>query len=196
MRRLLLLGLFISSLSTFAFFSPHTGDHRQEIQETLDIYFQANLNKDYDKILDMIYPRLFEIVSKEEMLGLFKQMESEGIDYSIKGAETTSISNRVVHNGEQYALVKYVLDIGIRFTGEEYNAPQVRSMMLGTFKAQYGQDRVQLDESTNTFWIKADNEMYAIAPAGGKEWKFLEKKPGMEAFVGDFVPKEVSDQLK
>jgi len=199
MKHLFILAILFFSFSLHQSFattqSTSFGDHRQEIQGTLDVYFQANLDKDYEKILDMIYPRLFEIVSKEEMMGLFKQMEAEGIDYSIKAAETSSISDKVVNDGQQFVLVKYILDIGIRFTGEEYSTPEVQKILLETFKTQYGKDRVKLDTESNTFWIKADNVMFAIAPEGSKDWKFMEKKPGMEAFVADFIPQEVQDKL-
>lgn len=195
MRKLTFLFVFLLGSILFTEAIAQSGDHRQQIRETLDIYFQANVDKDYDQILNMIYPRLFEIVSKEEMKGLFTQMEAEGIDYSIKSAETKHISDRVVDDGQQFALVKYTLNIGIRFTGDQYSAPGIQNAMLGTLKAQYGEEKVRLEEATNTFWIQSDNEMFAIAPAGGKDWKFMDKKPGMEAFVGDFIPQEVQDKL-
>ena len=194
MKKLLVLLFPLLSFAVLAKASPTPNDYRQEIMEVLDVYFQANVDKDYDTILDMIYPRLFEIVSKEEMKQLFTQMEAEGINYQVKGAEISSISNLVLHEGQQFALVKYILQIGLEFKGEQYASAEVQQMLMGTFKAQYGEDNVKLEEGA--YWINAKNEMFAIAPASSKDWKFMEKKTGMEQLVNDFIPAEVQEKLK
>lgn len=168
--------------------------HRAEINKVLDIYFEANRNKDFEKIMDMLYPKLFDAVPKEMMLQVFKQMEGEGMDFSINGADIKNISDMVEYEEEKFALVDYVLDMDMKFSGETYSK-EVMGMMKGTFENLYGKENVKYDEENNAFSLKAKNSMFAIADKNSVDWKFIENKPQMEAILGQIIPEVVKKKL-
>jgi hypothetical protein len=52
-------------------------DHRTVIREKLETYYQANKDKDYDTVLDMVYPKLFTLHTQKNLLHGFPGYEGE-----------------------------------------------------------------------------------------------------------------------
>lgn len=50
----------------------------QAITGRLSEYFEATKAKDWQKVVDMVYPKLFTLVDKSEMVQMFQDMEGNG----------------------------------------------------------------------------------------------------------------------
>lgn len=171
-----------------------SNDHRAIISDSLEVYLQANYDKDYEKIMDMIYPKLFDIVTRENMIAMFEGMSSEGIDFEISNGIIDRISNLVVHEGERFATVDYRMDMMMRFTGIEYKEEATQNMILASFEGQYGPENVERKDGA--FYIKTDKTMVAIAPEDSESWKFIEKNDQQPALLGMLIPAEVLEAFK
>ncbi|MCB0586004.1 MAG: hypothetical protein KDD06_11845 [Phaeodactylibacter sp.] len=165
------------------------------IQQRLDEYFRATEAKDWNKVVDMVYPKLFNLTTKEDMVQLFADMEGNGMEFQMKNFKVNSISEPVNFEGERFALVNYSAGMNIRFTSQSYQDSSMVNMLQDSFEAAYGRDNVKYNKEDNSFDIQADKTMFAIAPTGSDAWAFMENNPGQEGALGELIPEAVKEQL-
>ena len=166
------------------------------IQQRLDEYFKATEAKDWNKVVDMVYPKLFTLVAKEDMVQLFADMEGNGMVFQMNNSKVNRISEAVAHEGERFALVDYSAGMNIRFTSAAYRDSSMVSTLQASFAAAYGNENVRYNQADNSFDIQAEKTMFAIAPAGSGEWAFMENNPGQEGMLGALIPEAVREKLK
>ena len=165
------------------------------IQQRLDEYFQATEAKEWDKVVDMVYPKLFTLVKKEDMVQLFADMEGNGMVFQMKNFKVNSISETADHEGERFALVDYSAGMNIRFTSAAYQDSSMVSVLQASFAATYGEENVRYKKEDNSFDIQAEKTMFAIAPEGSADWAFMENNPGQEGLLGTLIPEVVREKL-
>lgn len=165
------------------------------IQGRLHEYFKATEAKDWNKVVDMVYPKLFTLVEKEAMVQLFADMEGNGMEFQMKDFQVHKISETVAHEGERFALVGYSAGMNIRFTSAAYQDSSMVSILQASFAATYGDGNVRYNKEDNSFDIQAEKTMFAIAPEGSGEWAFMENNPGQEGLLGALIPEAVKAKL-
>lgn len=165
------------------------------IQGRLHEYFKATEAKDWNKVVDMVYPKLFNLVEKEAMVQLFADMEGNGMEFQMKDFQVHKISETVAHEGERFALVGYSAGMNIRFTSAAYQDSSMVSILQASFAATYGDGNVRYNKEDNSFDIQAEKTMFAIAPEGSGEWAFMENNPGQEGLLGALIPEAVKAKL-
>lgn len=165
------------------------------IQGRLHEYFKATEAKDWNKVVDMVYPKLFNLVEKEAMVQLFADMEGNGMEFRMKDFQVHKISETVAHEGERFALVGYSAGMNIRFTSAAYQDSSMVSILQASFAATYGDGNVRYNKEDNSFDIQAEKTMFAIAPEGSGEWAFMENNPGQEGLPGALIPEAVKAKL-
>lgn len=180
---LLLVSFFTGSISA------QGSDHRRSVSDSLQVYLQANYDKDYDKIMDMVYPKLFDIVAREDMIAMFKGMESEGIEFELSDGLIHSISEVMVEDGKRFSRVDYSMKMMMRFSGIEYESEATQDIIHTSFQAQYGEDNVSRKEGA--FYIQTDKTMIAIAPIGEESWKFMEMNRDQPQLLEMLLPVEI-----
>lgn len=182
---------FTLVLSCFAVLglSAQATDHRAIISDSLEVYLQANYDKDYDKIMDMVYPRLFDIVAREDMIAMFQGMASEGIEFEISNGVIDSISKVIVQGGERFARVDYRMDMMMRFTGIEYEGESTQDLIYTSFQGQYGAENVRRKDGA--FYVNADKIMIAIASVDTPNWTFMEMNKEQPKLLEMLLPVEV-----
>jgi len=164
-------------------------DHRAVVSDSLKVYLQANYDKDYDKIMDMVYPRLFDIVAREDMIAMFEGMASEGIEFEISNGQVDKISDVMVQGEERFARVDYRMDMMMRFTGIEYEAEATQDVIHTSFQAQYGEENVSRKDGA--FYITSAKSMIAIAPLDQENWTFMEMNVDQPQLLEMLLPAEV-----
>jgi len=147
----------------------------QQIQDRLDIYFQANEEKDFDTVLDMVYPKLFTIAPRDLMKQQFTSLEAQGISFEIRDMSANSFSAPFAHGEEQFVLIGYAHSMDMMMT--DSSTQSSADMMLPFFEMQYGEDNVTYDSTAYTFTIAVDKVMLAVAPLDSKEWAFVDFSP-------------------
>ncbi len=172
-------------------FAPQLGQCQNGIDSRLEEYFEATKSEDWEKVADLLYPKLFELVKKEDMIQMFRDMEGNGMKFSMSDFEARKISEPFTHEDEQFALVDYSAKMSIQFTSQAYKEPEMVQSLQSSFHNIYGEENVSFNPEENSFDILAEKAMFAIAPRGSKEWSFIENTPEMEATLGNIVPKEV-----
>lgn len=183
-------------LMCMPFFSIAQSDARKAaISEKLDQFFQATQEKEWDQVLDLTYPKLFNLVPREQMLGLFQNMEAEGMSFEMSNMKISEIYGAEDFEGETFSAVDYALQMKIILKGDSFN-DQAMDFMKTSFETTYGADKVKTDRENKTFTIQAEKTLFAIADKGTDNWHFIEKNAEQMVILEQIIDKEVLSKFE
>lgn len=143
--------------------------------------YEASANLNFDAIFEHTYPKVFDIVPKEQMKEMFDQMMANE-NFSIKlipvapnfkFGEIKKIDNKF------FCIVEHDNAMTMKFNKPMENAQDLTE----TFKASMKAEEVTFDKATNTFSIKMRSTMIAVADELTKnKWKFLNNDKNGQLF--------------
>lgn len=137
--------------------------------------YKAGASMNYDAIFETTYPKVFEIIPKEQMKQMMEQM-METEQFAIKMVETTPnfTFGEIKKIGKKsFCMIDH--DNVMRMTFVEPMGDDV-NMMIDIFKTSMDATEVTFDEATNSFTIKLRATLIAVADeVTNNKWKFLNK---------------------
>lgn len=165
------------------------------IQATLDGFVEASNNGDWDKAFDYMYPKMFEQVSKQDLVDLMKSTQEDGMSISMDNVKITSTSVPMEENGETFVRVEYAFDMEVDIAaGGIYDHPKATMGMEQQFQTLYGASNVKWDESGKEFNVRARKSMMAIN-SGDDVWKMVEINTDQTALMEHLFPASVLQAL-
>lgn len=165
------------------------------IKNTLDTYIDYSNKQDWDKAFDMLYPKLFAKVSKQELVDLMGGAGSEGLKLQMKNTRITSTSVPVEEGNETFVRVEYESDMEITIVaGGDYDAPKAIQAMDEQFKNTYGKTNVKWEEGTKQYKIKANKAMMFIN-IGSDVWKLVEINMDQPELMNSLFSPAIMDAL-
>ena len=166
---------FILILCFFASTAAVVGQVKVDpaIQSKFDAFIDYSNSKQWDKAFDLIYPKLFTRVPKQDMVNMMKQMEV-GMSLQMQNTKITSSSLPVQDGDETFVKLSYVSDMVFTIEkGGMYDEPKYIQSIGDQFKSSYGPRSVQWDADAKIYRIHATKDMMAINPGNG-DWKLVE----------------------
>jgi len=168
--------------------------YEAEIKKKLNIYFDKMVAGDIEGSLDLIYPKLFDIIPKVTMVGMLKQaFEDEEMEMSFGGNEILKIYDNYIEVDDKiHTLVDYNFIMNMELKGEMAEAAD---FMRPSFEEEYEKENVTYNKEKNTFTINTKNQMVAIKENG--EWYFLENKnePAYKFILDKLLGTETIEKL-
>ncbi len=164
---------------------------KQPINERIALFFNATAQKDWMGVLDLTYDSLFNLVPKEQMAMLFEQMEAEGMEINMGKFEVVDFIGQVDTKDKHFVNINYAMELGMKFSGPSFSDENVMNYMKTSFETTYGAENVTFNKEEKSFLIKADKNLYAIAPLKTQEWKFLENNAEQQMILSQIIPEEV-----
>ncbi|HEY3385069.1 MAG TPA: hypothetical protein VGK46_01090 [Saprospiraceae bacterium] len=144
------------------------------IQTSLDAFIKYSNEKNWDKAFDLLYPKLFNRVPKQDLVDLMVGMEKDGMSLGMKNTRITSTSVPVTEGNETFVRVEYDADMDVNLaSGGIYDHPKAVQAMDQQFKTTYGESNVKWSEDQKAYQIKAHKAMMAIN-TGNDTWKLVE----------------------
>ncbi|TYA78650.1 hypothetical protein [Seonamhaeicola marinus] len=133
----------VYSIVLFAFLVFNIGTisgQSSEVRDLVEKMFNDVQNKDFESLLEITHPKVFEIVPKEQMLTLIKNMFEGNDEFSIELPENKPeyfISElfQGKENNLEYAFVNYDMSIKMTFNNQEFDE-ETKKMMKPMMKAQ------------------------------------------------------------
>lgn len=186
-------------LSPFLLQAQTTWD-KAGIEQMMEAYGTTMEELDIKGSLDYIHPKLFEVVSKEEMEEMeenFKEMiEDTATNMSFQAYRVNKISRIMKRGGIYYARVnyEYILDMRIP-SGIESKTMDRGKIMTKMLEMRYGAGNVNYNEETDSFAIKVKSSVFAIGDPELGSWKIVENKDSAEEFLLLIIPKKVYKKL-
>lgn len=189
MQKIYFLSLFL--LAQVAIFAQ---SETEQIKQTVVEYMAIVENKDYQKTMDYLYPKLFEIVPKSIMKeALQKQAENTDVVIEIDNSTIQKVSKILLVNGVKYALVDYSFLMTMIISEKDKDGLETMKVL---FEAKYGKEKVVLNREKRTLGINVSSAAYLIRDPQYDGWKFLERKEEMLPLLGKILPKKVLKKLK
>ena len=134
----------------------------------------SSANMNYDAIFETTYPKVFDIIPKEQMKEMFEQMMSnEQFTIKLVQVEPNFEFGEIKKIGKQtFCLVDH--DNVMEMT---FNEPmEDGEMMTDIFKSSMEAEEVTYDKEKNAFRIKLRSTLIAVADElTNNKWKFLNK---------------------
>jgi hypothetical protein len=165
------LTLFVCVLS-ISLYAQVNGN--KAISDKLNAFITLSNQKKYSEAFDLMYPKMYEHVSKEELVDLMASMDREGVTLRINNPAITSFSEPFPDGSETFVRVEYTADMTIDIAeGSMYDSEKACFGMKQQFQSAYGDDNVKWDYATKRFSILVHKAMMAIQKDGG-DWYLAE----------------------
>lgn len=152
--------------------------------------YKAGVNLNFDAIFDTTYPKVFDIVSQDQMKAMFGQM-MENEQFSIKLVEVDpgfSYGEIKKIEGKTFCLIDHNNVMTMKFNEPMEDAES----MTDIFKSSMNAEKVTYDKATNAFRIEMRSTLIAVADELTKnKWKFLNKDKDNKLFSMIFNEKIV-----
>jgi hypothetical protein len=181
----------LCSLSTLA-------QRDTSLQRRLDEYLAANRQLDFEKLMNYIHPKLFEIVPREQMIELFKSVfDNPQMTISMDSMSVTGISKSFNFNGAEYKKVDYYLGMSMRFKDSTLLKDQDKiSQIQEGVKTSMGAEKVKYVAENNSLAIDAKKIMFAIKDNPRTQWMFVGYEPQQREIMKTLIPEEVLTNFK
>lgn len=165
------------------------------IQSSFDAYIQYSNNKEWDKAFDLLYPKLFTKVAKQDLVDVMLGMEADGMELQLRNTKITSTSVPVVEGDETFVRVEYVSDMVVSIvTDGKYDAPKSIQAIEEQFTHIYGDGNVKWDVTNKQYKIIAHKAMIAVKTVSD-EWKLVEVNMDQPELMQSLFSPAVMDAL-
>lgn len=164
----------------------------EQIKSTFLEYFAVMNTKDFDKALDYMYPKFFEIAPKDLMVQQFESsFNNPDMMLSMANPEIISISEvkNIESENLKFATVSYKFDMIFDFSNS--GNPDALDATFGIFQTKYGEENVSKDSENKTITTRTDGKMFALSSPEFDGWKFLENKESMGPMFKSILPEEI-----
>ncbi len=139
----------------------------------LQQYGQLTLSHQYDKLIDYIYPRTFELVPREMLVDAMTAMfaDTSILKVSIDTAYVIGYHSPYKYKGGIYQKLDYVTKMSMVYT--DSSADSLTNLTLGLFQLKYGEANASYNPDTRAYQIKTTESMLAIRDSYSPEWTLL-----------------------
>ncbi|WP_421918198.1 hypothetical protein [Marinifilum sp.] len=165
---------------------------KNTFEKDLLSYTTAFNNKEWDVVTEMLYPRIFEMMSKENMIMLMKGMDSMGVKMTTDFKSITRISNVVEWGNEKYCKIHYYGVVKVKLSGL---MSQGSSLVQAKFEQEFGKENVKYNADSNSFTIQANRSMVAIANKKSSNWKYIDINSPQAKGLQKLIPEPVRIKL-
>jgi hypothetical protein len=188
----LIKNIFVIIFASLVWVQCSNEDISDTFQKDLDAYLQYTNSSDWNSLLDMTYPKVFELSSREQMLAAMQQMEASGMKITTTRAELKNVSELMELEGAAYMHLSYEGDVQIAIGGI---LADKSGIIFSQLKDSYGEGKVKFDEVNNRFDIDAEKSMVAVSTDSKKTWKYFEYNESQKAILPKLFPTEVVEKI-
>lgn len=166
--------IFILAISMFALTLKAQVTDNQEIQSRLDAFIDLTNQKNYNDAFDMMYPKMFSQIGKQDLIDLMNSTNADGLSFQIANRRNTTYSAPFRDGNEDFVKVNFTADMEIQVVpGSAYDHPKPAAGMLQQFQTTYGAENVKFDQEAKKYTIATDKMMMAVRE-DGREWHLVE----------------------
>jgi hypothetical protein len=167
-------------------------EKKKAIKSTLNSYLNYTKSKNYEKLLDYIHPKLYDVVSKDLLLQEFKKMDSdENMKISFGNATIKDVSDLVRVGNRYFSLVFYQFEMTMAFKDKA-----MAEVMEGNFKNIFGEKNVTLNKEKGSIDIVTHKSLFAIEDPELDGWKVIENNPEQRFILESIMPISVIEHFK
>lgn len=176
-----------------------TAHNGSSMEQRLTEFMTLNEEMNLEKIMDYVYPKLFTIVSRKDLLQAMKDgFNSEEVKIDIDSMKLDKVYPTFEMDNASYAKINYSMVMLMNFNQTKDTTdkvdPEQNEFMRKTMAAEYGEENVSVDETTGVIKIKASSIMVAVKEQSDKEWYFVNLKEE-DPMMTKIFSKEVIEKI-
>ncbi|NRA92888.1 MAG: hypothetical protein HRU26_09445 [Psychroserpens sp.] len=160
--------------------------------------FEKTNQRDFDALMDMTYPAVFDLVPKDMMVTMFKSMFEGTDDMSIDLPEQTpeytlTDTFKSEDSKTEYAFMNYDMEMSMTFKNQEFDKDG-QEMMVNMMKVQGMDASFQNPSKVN---VNAPDRLVIFLKdeKTNGEWKMVNYDPNSPLFV-QILPVEIIEMAK
>ena len=170
--------------------------HIPGLAERLNNFYESFFSEDYDGVLLLTYPRLFNIMPKEAMRQkILETFHNEDTDINMDLLTIDKVGKLVDHEEGRFVKIEYTVLMAFRFKADlqenlkKKKPKKKKEFLLALFEEKYGKENSWFEETTRSYCFHVKNAMVAIEDCDSPKGTFLtiKKGPMMEVFLPDEV---------
>lgn len=187
MKKIILLYLLFPFFSSFA-----QQEVPEELKTRLDIYSKYNLELNFEKLMDYIYPELFTIAPREQLVQAFENaFNNEEMQIFLDSMRVVDFSKSFEHKGTKFIQVGYNMGMRLFFKDTSVLNEEFIELMTNTFKDVFQSKNVNYNEKTKAFEISGRDILFAILDEKYDNWYFLGYEENNKALLDKMIPAPV-----
>ncbi|CAA6816337.1 MAG: Unknown protein [uncultured Sulfurovum sp.] len=163
------------------------------VKKELNAYLKELSTFNTDAIVDMTYPKLFDVID----LDLYRQyiasmMNSTDIEIKSYESKVTKLSPvTIFSNATKFAQVDYESKIKIHLLNKKlYNTEEKINFLYDALIHKYGKENIRVDIKKRILSIKKSEKLLMIKEKD-KKWKFLGDNSKYRQLYPNFLPIEI-----
>lgn len=170
--------------------------HIAGLGKRLRQFYECFFAEDYDGVLLLTYPNLFNLIPKNRMREkLYETLHNDTVDFTCDELKIDKIGDLVSHEEGDFVKLDYTILMALHFKADEHanlkkkRYQQKKTLFLTMFEEKYGKENIWFDEITRSYCIYKKNCLVGFKDEVSLQWTFLTMKKGlmMEAFLPDDV---------
>lgn len=166
------------------------------LRARLNQYFLATEQKNWDGVLDLLYPKLFTMASREDLHDAFAGMDSEDFTMHFSKMGVGDFSEPFTFEHEQFVLMDYHGTLEVHLDSSRQDSSLV-DLLMSMYQSQYGEENVTFSAIDYQVKILLIKKMLAIrATDAPGEWYFIEYDPANQEVMAGLIPKQIFDHFK
>lgn len=170
--------------------------NEQVITNQLEKYFEATQTKDWTTIVELANPKIFSFVSKDMLIQLYGQMESDaGMKMDFQDMEILHIKKEFVLGDTSYVPVDYRMRLLIQLNPDLYQTEKEIQQIMDGFSIAYSGQEIQFDREALEFSIQVKNTLIANSKKDENQWYFGEYRAN-DPIAKLIFPEEILSKLE
>lgn len=158
----------------------------------VDQFLKLMEKKDYTKVLDFMYPPIFDHTSKKDMFQIFEMLEESGIELKFKNTQLLNKQALQTVNNTKYALIKYQFELDLPLTTNELRG--YAPLLVPVLQSNFGKENVSYNKGQNLITAKGIKYLMAINDPKYADWLFLIYDSSMKSAIEKTIPAAVNQQ--
>ncbi|PZU79317.1 MAG: hypothetical protein DI529_17580 [Chryseobacterium sp.] len=188
--------LLILLLSIFYTFSFSQNNYENTIKKDLTSFVQNMRSKDMDKAVEHIYPKYFNVVSKEQMKKILN------LTYNNPAIKTTILDFKVLDvekpekiNNEFFSFTNYRFKMNLKIDWTSFpNNQQIKAQISDGLYKKFGKENVIYSLKQDDYIINAKMKACAVSN-NGNEWKFVIIDKNYKPELAKVLPEKILNKF-
>ncbi len=164
------------------------------LQLRLNNFMHANNTMNFDTVLAYTYPKLFTLVTRDEMMETLQNtFDNDQVKIGLDSLTIDSIYPVFKMQEGSYAKIRYSMKMIMRFKHKDSDSTQQENeVILAAMQSQFGKEKTSLDKNGNIV-IHLTSLMLGAKDKYAKDWCFINLKDG-DPIVSQLFSKEIIDK--
>ena len=186
----IIISMFLTVLAIQLNGQALSASDNSAIDKRVESFLELIEAKSYTKLLDFMYPRIFEHTSKKSMFQVFDLLEQAGIELKFNNLEVLNKKALPSENNIKYALIKYRMDMELPLTTDDLKG--MAPLMVPMLTSNFGKGNVEYNKAENYIKVKGEKFLLGIDDPEYNEWLFLIYDDSFKTAIARTIPPKVN----